>query len=250
MWQASPNENSGENAAPRNAARHGGQLKMRQARRAIPLLMAICPLLVRADQLPAYCGAVGAKSYTAPAVTIPAVVLNLGTVITVTNNTVVVNGDTSSVKALMANPGPDGISLQEAILATNNNPGTWNIQFAPALKGSTIVVGAGGLPALTGGNVTINGDIEGDGQPDITLTSTADTSATFTPGVAIESAGNTVYGLALQNFTYGVFIGSPQHPVTGTTFSNLTISNLVMTNIQSGGAPIWICPECGPTTPT
>jgi len=56
------------------------------------------------DQLPAYCGGVGASSYTPPAVTIPNVTLNRGTVITVTNATVVVNGDTSSVKALVANP--------------------------------------------------------------------------------------------------------------------------------------------------
>src|SRR5271157_4383276 len=125
--------------------------------------MAIGPLLAPAGQLPAYCGAVGAKSYTPPAVTVPAVVLNRGTVITVTNATVAINGDTSSVKALVANPGPDGISIQEAIMATNNDPGTWVIQFAPALKGSTIVVdptvsGPKGLSYLTGGNVTINGD--------------------------------------------------------------------------------------------
>src|ERR1022692_5265485 len=113
---------------------------MRHAIGAIPFLMAIGPLVAPADQLPAYCGAVGAKSYTPPAVTIPKVVLNRGAVITVTNATVAVNGDTSSVAALVANPGPDGISLQEAIMATNNDPGTWVIQFAPALKGSTIVV--------------------------------------------------------------------------------------------------------------
>src|ERR1019366_5350828 len=140
-------------------------LKTRRAMRAIPCLLAIGVLPAPADQLPAYCGAVGAKSYTPPAVTIPAVVLSRGTVITVTNATVVVNGDTSSVKALVANPGPDGISIQEAIMATNNDPGTWVIQFAPALKGSTIVVDTPGLPGLTGGNVTINGDIDGDGQP-------------------------------------------------------------------------------------
>ena len=110
----------------RGTARHGGQLKMWRAIRAIPLLMAIGPLVAPADQLPAYCGAVGAKSYTPPAVTVPPVILNRGTVITVTNATSAVNGDTSSVKALMANPGPDGISLYEAITATTTTraPGT------------------------------------------------------------------------------------------------------------------------------
>ncbi len=192
-----------------------------------------------ADTLPASCGGVGAKSYTPPAVTIPAVVLNRGTVITVTNATVAINGDTSSVKALVANPGPDGISIQEAIMATNNDPGIWNIQFAPALKGSTIVVDPGGpgpkgLSFLTGGNVTINGDIDGDGKPDITLTSISGTAT----GFFVISGGNTLNGLALQGCGICVSIQRPSAKfnlpaATGTTFSNITISNLVMTNIQN-----------------
>ena len=227
---------------------------MRHAIRAIPLLMAICSLPVRADQLPGYCGGVGAKSYTPPAVAIPAVVLNRGTVITVTNNTVVVNGDTSSVKALMANPGPDGISLREAIMATSNDPGGWNIQFAPTLKGSTIVVDtppSQGLDPLAGGGVTINGDINGDGQPDITLTSQ---SGNLT--VWLISGGNTLNGLALQNCSVNgcVIVRSPSASgglgpgpaVTGKTFSNTAISNLTMTNLPTQGSGITICPNCGP----
>ena len=229
---------------------------MWRAIRAIPLLMAIGPLVAPADQLPAYCGAVGAKSYTSPAVAIPAVVLNLGTVITVSNSTVVVNGDTSSVVNLMANPGPDGISLQEAIAATNNDPGTWNIQFAPALKGSTIVVDippSQGLQPLTGGGVTINGDIDGDGQPDITLTSQSGTGLI----IYIISGGNTINGLALQNCGVGGCVNlrtpsaaggfAPGPVATGNTFANTTISNLVMTNIPAQGSGIQICPDCGPT---
>ncbi len=220
-------------------------MKKRHAIVAVLWTLAIGALPAPADTLPAYCGGVGAKSYTPPAVTIPTVTLNRGTVITVTNATVAVNGDTSSVKALVANPGPDGISIQEAIMATNNDRGTWVIQFAPALKGSTIVVdpgGQGGLSPLTGGNVTINGDIDGDGKPDITVTSLSGTFAAF----GVNSGGITLYGLALQNFTYGVFIGSGQPVATGKTFSNITISNLVMTNIQNTG--IFFCPECGPAS--
>ena len=225
--------------------------------------MAIGPLLAPADQLPAYCGAVGAKSYTPPAVTIPAVVLNRGTVITVTNATVAINGDTSSVKALIANPGPDGISLPEAIVATNNDPGTWVIQFAAALKGSNIDVdpagsiGFLGLSGLTGGNVTINGDIDGDGQPDITLTSMSGTLTVY-----VMSGGNTLNGFALQGCGMSGCVQfrnpsasggfGPGPVVIGTTFSNTTISNLVMTNIPTQGAAIDICPNCGtaPTSPT
>ncbi len=215
---------------------------MRDAIGTIPFLLAMAALPA-AGQLPASCGAVGAKSYTPPAVTIPAVVLNRGTLITVTNATGVVNGDTSSVKALMANPGPDGISLVEAITATNNDPGTWNIQFAPALKGSTI---SGSMPYLGGGNVTVNGDIDGDGQPDITVTST----------VFIISGGNTVNGLAFQNGAY-VGIQPPSSKfrlplATGKTFSNITISNLVMTGIQNEGIslnPTLAVPGTGPQIP-
>ena len=121
-------------------------------------------------------------------------------------------------------------------MATNNDPGTWNIQFAPALKGSIIDTGNQGLIGLTGGNVTINGDVDGDGQPDITLTTSTSQSA-GTVGVSVYSGGNTLYGLALQNFWYGVWIGPPRLavPVIGATFSNTTVSNLVLTGIQFTG---------------
>jgi hypothetical protein len=224
--------------AVNNAARLRGYLKMRHAMATIAFLLAIGAPPAPADQLPASCGEVGAKSYTPPLVTIPAVVLNRGTVITVTNATMAINGDTSSVAALVANPGSDGISLQEAVMATNNDPGTWNIQFAPALKGSTIVVDSGfvkGLTYLTGGNVTINGDIDGDGKPDITLTSVSGATTIF-----VLSGGNTLNGLAIQNCGICVEIQRPsakyQLPaVTGTSFSNITISNLVLSNIQNTG---------------
>ncbi len=59
----------------------------------------------------------------------------------VSNNNDLVNGDTSSPCALIANPGPDGISLREALLAANNatGSGTITITFASALAGQTIV---------------------------------------------------------------------------------------------------------------
>jgi len=150
----------------------------------------------------------------------------------------------------VANACPEGISIQEAITATNNDPGTWNIQFAPALKGSMIAVDSGGQGALglSGGNVTINGDIDGDGQPDIALTSM---SGTLT--VSVSSGGNTLNGLALQGCAMlgCVFLdsgGSGPTVATGKTFANTTISNLVMTNIPTQGSGIRICPNCGPVT--
>ncbi len=77
----------------------------------------------------------------------------------------VANGNTSSIAALIANPGPDGvISLREAILAANNTLGLDEITFAPALVGQTITLGGIALPTLTdhlnihgGSGVTISG---------------------------------------------------------------------------------------------
>ncbi len=86
----------------------------------------------------------------------------------VTNNSDAVNGDTSSPDALVNNPGPDGISLREAMLAANAAPNPLSIGFDPSLKGATIFVTAG-LPTLTRGGLKISGDIDNDGQPDITL---------------------------------------------------------------------------------
>src|ERR1035438_1833109 len=218
---------------PLNPPQLGEPLKMRHAMGAIPFLLAIGALPALAQTLPASCGPVGAKSYTPPAFTIPPVVLNRGTVITVTNATVAVNGDTSSVKALAANPGPDGISILEAIMATNNDAGTWVIQFAPALKGSTIVIAPGtplGWASLTGGNVTINGDIDGDGKPDITISSVGRTN------IFVVSGGNTLYALALDGVGVGIQPPAYGQPgSTGATFSNITISNLVVTNQSNYG---------------
>src|SRR5437867_13009724 len=51
-------------------------------------------------------------------------------ILTVSTRNDVVNGDVSSPNALKTNPGPDGISLREAILATNAVPGPNTISFS------------------------------------------------------------------------------------------------------------------------
>ena len=73
-------------------------------------------------------------------------------------------------------PGGDGqVSLREAIIAANNTPGADTITFQ---SGGTIVVNFDDLdadtnpdplPALCGGHTRINGDLNGDDVPDITL---------------------------------------------------------------------------------
>lgn len=67
--------------------------------------------------------------------------------IVVSNNLDVVNGVTTSLAALIASPGADGISLREAVRAANQTAGEDVITFAPAIVGSTI--------SLTGGELAI-----------------------------------------------------------------------------------------------
>ena len=76
--------------------------------------------------------------------------------LTVGNATDVSNApDTSSITALMANDGGDGISLREAIAAANNTSGEDTITFASSLMGETITLG--GSQLVINDSVTIQG---------------------------------------------------------------------------------------------
>ncbi len=92
--------------------------------------------------------------------------------LTVTTTADVVNGDTSSPAVLLFNPGPDGISLREAILAVNNALGPHTITFSPTLAGQVIAL-TGGLPRLTQNGVTLTGLTDAGGQPNITIDGSA-----------------------------------------------------------------------------
>ena len=85
----------------------------------------------------------------------------------------VVDGDTSDVTALLADPGADGlISLREAIQATNNTAGADTITFDQAGT-ITLDVIEGSIDGVNGleinDDLTIEGDLDNDGTPDVTL---------------------------------------------------------------------------------
>ena len=82
--------------------------------------------------------------------------------VTVTNNNDVVNGTTTSIAALIAAPGADGISLREAITAANNTTGADTVLFNVGGGGAqTITITAGTpLPGITGA-LTIDGTSQG-----------------------------------------------------------------------------------------
>lgn len=74
--------------------------------------------------------------------------------VVVTNVTDQVNGVTSSLAALFANDGGDGISLREAIQAANATPGEDRITFAEALSGQSVRLVNGQLQST--GSLTID----------------------------------------------------------------------------------------------
>jgi len=161
------------------------------------------------------------------------------TSLTVTTTADVVNGDVSSVANLVANPGPDGISLREAIEATNNDPGTYTIGFSSNLSGTTITLGSD-LPALAGGGVTIDG-------PNVTVARGASFVQTCPLGALqggpggdgcgfqIVSSGNSLSGLTISGFGIGVELHPaspggvmPQHvTLANNSMEGLTIENNV-----------------------
>lgn len=152
------------------------------------------------------------------------------TEIIVTTNSDATNGDTSSASALAADPGPDGISLREAIAATNSDPGSYVIGFDSVLADTTIVL-TNDLPALVGGGVTIDGDIDGDDGPDVTLG-----GQDAQVGFLVSSSGNRLDSLRLSNFMFGVVLQPPVDPIpTGQAFEDNAVSGLVMTGIDQVG---------------
>ncbi len=91
--------------------------------------------------------------------------------VTVGNNTDVVDGDVSSITNLIASPGADGISLREAIAASNVTDGPDTITFDPAV----FTGGASSLIRLTQGGLGIwdSMNIDASAAVDVTITGDA-----------------------------------------------------------------------------
>ncbi|HBE67001.1 MAG TPA: hypothetical protein DDW52_02525, partial [Planctomycetaceae bacterium] len=105
--------------------------------------------------------------------------------VTVTAFNDVVNGDMTSIAALVATPGPDGISLREAIIAANETPGLDTINFSGA---GSILLENGALELSDSNRTTI----EGNG---LVTVDAADQSIVF---VVNEDATATLSGLTIS----------------------------------------------------
>jgi hypothetical protein len=158
------------------------------------------------------------------------------TTVIVANATDSANGDTANLDALIANPGPDGISFREAIRASNNTVGLKAIEFAPILKGATIILGSAEATEeieLLSGQLTINGDIDGDGKPDITLDGSLGVITSLGSGLNIWSDYNTIENLNLVGFYCSVQI-TPLEPepvkkiISGNQIKGNVISSTIL----------------------
>src|SRR5436309_611007 len=120
----------------------------------------------------------------------------------------------------------NGLSLREALALANASAGSDTITFAANLLGGGPLVLTNGELAITTDGITINGDINGDGQPDITIDA-GGTSRVFnindgTPST-ISAALN---GLVIQNGTGistrggGIYVGAAD----ALTLTNSTVS--------------------------
>ena len=138
--------------------------------------------------------------------------------VTVVNTSDTVNGNVSSISALKADPGPDGISFREALLAANNTPGANTIAFDippgdsgfdPA-TGRWIITPATPYPDLTVGFLTIDGDSQtlnyGDTNPDgpeIAFSGSAGAGGAF---LSLASPGNGVTSITAEDFDTGIAV--------------------------------------------
>lgn len=101
-----------------------------------------------------------------------------------------------TVTSLVDNSGPG--TLRTAIMQATSGPGNVTILFDPSLSGGTIQV-LTALPNLNKDGITIEGDINGDGIPDIELDGS--TAPSSTNGLNLLRANCLISGLIVNRFT-------------------------------------------------
>ena len=159
----------------------------------------------------------------------------------VTTTADMVDGDTSSIDALWAQPGSDGlVSLREALIAANRTPGLDNIGFdigTPLQRGAHPMQLASELPDLVS-PVFIDGRSQREfaGTPVIEL----DGQGLLSHGLrlAAGSDGSTVQGLVISRYTGDAFqiVGSNLHTLVGNFVGTDVTGHVARGN---GGAGVW-----------
>jgi len=119
----------------------------------------------------------------------------------VTNTNMEENAPHGDPLGLLTDPGPDGISYAEAVHSVGGPyDQSVRITFDPSLSGAIIDTSQGFNSAILADNVTIDGDLDDDGDPDITLIgNNADGN-----GIWIWAASHVlIEGLILRYFGWG-----------------------------------------------
>ena len=149
-----------------------------------------------------------------------------------------IDGNTAGIASLAISPGYDGvISLMEAIAAANNTPGPKRIVFSPALRGKTIPFGSNDIAdllrfGLESSDLTLDGDVDGDGVADVTLDASGRTFATLrvrASNITIQHLVFREFGGQAINFACGDVACVPR------TIANVHITGNVFDS-QRGGA--------------
>ncbi|HYF48966.1 MAG TPA: hypothetical protein VEJ63_06155, partial [Planctomycetota bacterium] len=135
----------------------------------------------------------------------------------VSNNTDVVNGDTSSVANLIATPGVDGISLREAIIASNNTAGANSIDFAPAVTGSIT------LDPYSGLSITDETTITGADAATLAIRGGGNSRVITAPAFYVQ--GPPVYGYDYYGNPYVLYFMPGSYERRPVTISGLTIGD-------------------------
>ncbi|MGD0056198.1 MAG: choice-of-anchor Q domain-containing protein [Acidimicrobiales bacterium] len=162
-------------------------------------------------------------------------------VITVSTTADVVNGVTSSPSALAANPGPDGISLREAILASDHSKGLIAITFAKSLVGKTINLKSD-LPPLTHVDTKIIGLTTDSGLPAVTLDGAQDTTPCCSGLLEVFASDITISNLQFVNILHDNVAVAVRAGVPGgeQAIHNVLIDSNVFNNADQFGVAIGI----------
>jgi len=135
--------------------------------------------------------------------------------------------------SIVANLDDSGLgSLRAAIDSANTLAGPHVITFDSSLSGGTIQP-LSALPILTDDSTTINGDIDGDGTPDIEIDGT---NAGDVVGIEIRGSFNTLNGLVINSFyTSGVrILASNNNSIVGNYIGTDSSGTAAMPNRTSG----------------
>ena len=139
---------------------------------------------------------------------------------------------------------PTTPTLREALIWANHTSGAETINFGSNVYGQTLTPTDGSdtdtdpdpLPALCGGRLTLEGDIDADGTPDIILDGAGLPSDAA--GLTVRSSNNTITGFTITGGAYGIVVQAGSGTTAGTV-SNTTIRGNTVSKTDTVGIAVF-----------